>query len=62
MSISPTPPPTLQRVGATRSGLRARLFGLNNEDVLDETYHKAGKMDSDLFSTPLVSEQTDWSR
>ena len=49
----------LQRVGGTRSGLRPRLFGLNDEDVSDETYHKAGKMDSDLFSTPLVSEQID---
>ncbi len=34
-------------------------FGLNDKDVLDETYRKAGKMDSELFSTPLASEHTD---
>jgi hypothetical protein len=34
-------------------------FGLNDKDVLDETYRKAGKMDSELFSTPLVPEHTD---
>jgi hypothetical protein len=35
-------------------------FSLNDEDDLDGTYHKAGKMDSDLSSTPLVApEQTD---
>ncbi len=26
---------------------------------LDETYHKAGKMDSGLFCTPLFPEHTD---
>jgi hypothetical protein len=34
-------------------------FGVNDKDVLDETYRKAGKMDSELFSTPLVPEHTD---
>jgi hypothetical protein len=34
-------------------------FGRNDEDVMDETYRKAGKMDSELFSTPLVYEYTD---
>jgi len=34
-------------------------FGINDKDVLDETYRKARKMDSELFSTPLVPEQTD---
>jgi hypothetical protein len=34
-------------------------FGLSDEDILDETYDTAGKMDSDLFSTPLVPKQTD---
>ena len=34
-------------------------FGINDKDVLDETYRKAGKMDSELFSTPLASEHTD---
>ena len=34
-------------------------FGLNDKDVLDETYRKAGKMDSELFSMPLVPEHTD---
>ena len=26
---------------------------------MDETYRKAGKMDSDLFSTPLIPDHTD---
>jgi len=34
-------------------------FGLNDEDILDETYHKTTKVDSDVFSTQLVLEQTD---
>lgn len=34
-------------------------FGLNDEDVLDETYQKARKLDPGLFSTPLAPEQTD---
>ena len=37
-------------------------FGLNDKDVLDETYRKAGKMDSELFATPLVPEHTDLVR
>ncbi|TFY76121.1 hypothetical protein EWM64_g7892 [Hericium alpestre] len=32
-------------------------FGLNHEDVLDETYRKAGKMDTSCFSTPIVPER-----
>ncbi|KAI0302516.1 hypothetical protein BC826DRAFT_1101412 [Russula brevipes] len=34
-------------------------FGRNDKDVMDETYRKAGKMDPELFSTPLVYEYTD---
>ena len=34
-------------------------FGRNDEDVMDETYRKAGKMDLELFSTPLVYDYTD---
>jgi hypothetical protein len=34
-------------------------FGCNKEDVMDETYRKAGKMDNDCFSTPLVPDHTD---
>ncbi len=37
-------------------------FGLNDKDVIDETYRKAGKMDSELFATPLVPEHTDLVR
>ncbi|KAI0061742.1 hypothetical protein BV25DRAFT_1805391 [Artomyces pyxidatus] len=33
-------------------------FGLNHENVYDETYRKAGKMDTDTFSTPFVPERT----
>ena len=34
-------------------------FGLKQESVLDETYRKAGKMDSDCFSTKLDLSHTD---
>ncbi|TFY64815.1 hypothetical protein EVG20_g5823 [Dentipellis fragilis] len=33
-------------------------FGLNKEDVLDESYRKAGKLDSSSFSTSIVPERT----
>ncbi|KAA1472276.1 hypothetical protein DENSPDRAFT_171272 [Dentipellis sp. KUC8613] len=33
-------------------------FGLNDEDVLDETYRKAGELDSTSFMTPIVPERT----
>ncbi|KAI0311610.1 hypothetical protein OF83DRAFT_1150151 [Amylostereum chailletii] len=33
-------------------------FGRGQENVLDETYRKAGKMDANQFSTPLVPERT----
>ncbi|KAI0058894.1 hypothetical protein BV25DRAFT_1871819 [Artomyces pyxidatus] len=33
-------------------------FGLKHEDVLDETYRKAGKMDTDAFPTSIVPERT----
>ncbi|KAI0051425.1 hypothetical protein FA95DRAFT_1580623 [Auriscalpium vulgare] len=33
-------------------------FGRGQEDVLDETYRKAGKLDTNLFATPLVPERT----
>ncbi|KAI0310143.1 hypothetical protein OF83DRAFT_1071034 [Amylostereum chailletii] len=33
-------------------------FGRGNEDVLDETYRKAGKLDNTFFSTPFVPERT----
>ncbi|TFY77585.1 hypothetical protein EWM64_g6427 [Hericium alpestre] len=34
-------------------------FGLNRQDVLDESYRKAGKMDVSQFSTMLVPERTE---
>ena len=49
------------------SGVRSDLhlacepasFGLNDEDVSDEFYHRTGKVGSDFFSTLLViPEQT----
>lgn len=33
-------------------------FGLNQEDVLDETYRKAGKLDPESFSLMLDLSQT----
>jgi hypothetical protein len=34
-------------------------FGMKQENVLDETYRKAGKMDSDKFAPMLDLLQTD---
>jgi hypothetical protein len=34
-------------------------FGMNQENVLDETYRKAGMMDSERFSPTLDLHQTD---
>ncbi|TFY75754.1 hypothetical protein EWM64_g8258 [Hericium alpestre] len=34
-------------------------FGLDQKDVFDESYRKAGKMDVTHFSTPIVPERTD---
>ncbi|TFY75753.1 hypothetical protein EWM64_g8259 [Hericium alpestre] len=36
----------------------AATFGRNKEDVLDESYRRAGKMDVDQFSNPIVPERT----
>ena len=37
-------------------------FGRGGEDVLDESYRKAGKLDASAFATPLVPERTDLAR
>jgi hypothetical protein len=34
-------------------------FGMKQEDVLDETYRKAGKMDPECFSSMLDPSNTD---
>jgi hypothetical protein len=34
-------------------------FGINEKEVFDETYRKAGKMDAERFSTPLQPVHTD---
>ena len=34
-------------------------FGVKQEDVLDETYRKAGKMDSECFASTLDPLNTD---
>jgi hypothetical protein len=34
-------------------------FGLNKAEVMDETYRKAGKMDTDCCATPLTPDHTD---
>ncbi|KAI0044163.1 hypothetical protein FA95DRAFT_1562528 [Auriscalpium vulgare] len=33
-------------------------FGRNNEDVLDDSYRKAGKLDTRFFATPFVPERS----
>ncbi|KAH0832303.1 hypothetical protein J3R83DRAFT_13303 [Lanmaoa asiatica] len=50
--------PRLDFAHATPEGLEAlsqacqpASFGINNKDILDETYRKAGKMDLDAFAT-----------
>ncbi|KAI0317216.1 hypothetical protein OF83DRAFT_1059009 [Amylostereum chailletii] len=44
---------------ALATACQPATFGRGAEDVLDEAYRKAGKMDANVFSTPLVPERTD---
>ena len=37
-------------------------FGRDGEDILDESYRKAGKLDASSFATPIVPERTDLVR
>ena len=37
-------------------------FGRDGEDVMDESYRKAGKLDASSFATPIVPERTDLVR
>jgi hypothetical protein len=41
---------TEQQAEELSDACRPATFGLNNQDVLDETYRKAGKLDADKFS------------
>lgn len=43
--------PTVQQLRLLEKACEPATFGRNQEDVLDETYRKAGKMDVDNFST-----------
>lgn len=44
---------TTEELEALSQACQPASFGLNNKDVLDETYRKAGKMDLDAFATLL---------
>ncbi|KAI0317234.1 hypothetical protein OF83DRAFT_1083747 [Amylostereum chailletii] len=50
------PPP--EELLALANACQPATFGLGQKDVMDETYRKAGKMDANMFSTPLVPERT----
>jgi hypothetical protein len=41
---------------ALTAACQAATFGLGGEDVLDETYRKAGKLDNEQFATKLQNE------
>jgi len=42
---------TIEELEALSQACQPASFGLNNKDVLDETYRKAGKMDLNAFAT-----------
>ena len=42
------------QVQALSHACAAATFGVNNRDILDETYRKAGKLDASDFSTRLT--------
>ncbi|KAH9959136.1 hypothetical protein BJV74DRAFT_947509 [Russula compacta] len=50
---------TLDELEGLAQGCEPASFGLNKEDVLDETYRKAGKIDLGGFSSTLDLAQTD---
>ena len=44
------------------SACEPATFGRSGEDVMDESYRKAGKLDVSRFATPFVPERTDLVR
>jgi hypothetical protein len=50
---------TPQEIEQLAQACQPAAFGLNKEEVMDETYRKAGKMDIDCFSTLLTPDHTD---
>ncbi|KAI0262427.1 hypothetical protein BC834DRAFT_972021 [Gloeopeniophorella convolvens] len=53
IDLANTTPEELEQL--TQACERA-TFGVRHEDVMDESYRKAGKMDTECFSTPLISD------
>ncbi|TFY80808.1 hypothetical protein EWM64_g3206 [Hericium alpestre] len=53
---------TEEQVAALAAACQPATFGVNQMDVLDESYRKAGKMDASHFATPLVPERTELIR
>lgn len=51
-----------EQLNALMQACEPASFGRGGEDVLDESYRKAGKLDATAFSTPLVPERTDLAR
>ncbi|KAI0061741.1 hypothetical protein BV25DRAFT_1838889 [Artomyces pyxidatus] len=49
---------TPEQMQELSSACEPASFGLKQENVLDETYRKAGKLDSQAFVTPVVPERT----
>ncbi|KAI0262429.1 hypothetical protein BC834DRAFT_387863 [Gloeopeniophorella convolvens] len=50
---------TPEGLGYLTQACERATFGINKEDVMDESYRKAGKIDAEHFSTPLVPDHTD---
>ncbi|TFY83214.1 hypothetical protein EWM64_g802 [Hericium alpestre] len=48
-----------EQLVALASACQPASFGINQSDVLDESYRKAGKLDASQFSTPIVPERTE---
>lgn len=53
---------TLDELEQLAQACETASFGVDKKDVLDETYRKAGKMDSDQFSPIRDPAQTDLIR
>ncbi|RPD54611.1 hypothetical protein L226DRAFT_514965 [Lentinus tigrinus ALCF2SS1-7] len=49
---------SIESLDALESACEAATFGRNQETVLDESYRKAGKMDTDKFSLPFDAEKS----
>ncbi|VDB86884.1 unnamed protein product [Peniophora sp. CBMAI 1063] len=51
-----------EQLHALRNACEPASFGRGGQDVMDDSYRKAGKLDASRFATPIVPERTDLAR